>query len=84
MPHYSDYRCTPCGRVTERELLYVKKVTFSEMGAGGKVVRSRTVDWICDECIEKDPEYNSEPYVNAPGLKSPALERVRKAEKKES
>lgn len=85
MPHYSEYKCRgpgSCGRHTERELLTVKKVVFTVMGAGGKVLKSRTVAWLCDECVEKDPEYTSEPYANAPGLKSPALERVRAAEEK--
>lgn len=62
----------------------VKKVNFSAVGAGAKIVRSRTVAWLCDECLPKDPDYNAEAFKGAPGLKSPALERVRAAEARRS
>lgn len=80
MPHYTDYRCTVCGLECERDVLVVKKINFAAMGAGGKVVRSRTKAWLCDTCLPKDPDWNAEPYSSAPGLKSAALERVRAAE----
>lgn len=77
MPHYTDYRCMSCGRETLRELLTVKKVVFAAMGAGGKIVKSRTLGYLCDECIKNDPEYQLEAYKSAPGMKSEPLERVR-------
>ena len=84
MPHYTEYKCGVCNRVTERDLLVVKKAVFSQMGAGGKVLRSRTIEWKCDECLEKDTEWNTLPYTNAPGQKSAPLERVRAAEARDS
>ena len=84
MPHYTEYRCTgaDCGKVTLRELLTAKKVNFSPIGPGAKIIRSRTVAWLCDECLEKDVDYNAQAFKAAPGLKSPALERVRAAEER--
>jgi hypothetical protein len=82
IPHYTEYKCTICGRETERSLLLAKKVTFQPLGPGANITRSRTVAWICDECITKDPEYNLPAFKGSPGLKSPALERVREAEAK--
>jgi hypothetical protein len=60
------------------------KVQFTEMGAGAKVLRSRTLAWLCDECIEKEPAYNLPPHQGAPGMLSPALERVRKISGREN
>lgn len=82
MPHFSDYRCTICNRETLRDLLVAKKVSFSKLGPGAKLIRSRTVAWVCDECIERDEEYNLPAFQGAPGMVSPALERVRAAEAK--
>lgn len=77
IPHYTEYKCTVCNRETLRELLTAKKVVFSVMGAGGKVLRSRTIGHLCNECIEKDEHYNLEAFKSAPGMKSEPLERVR-------
>ena len=76
MPHYTDYKCTQCLRPTLKELLVVKKVVFQPLGAKAKTLKSRTVGWQCDECVEIDPEYQLEAF-NGPGHKSEALERVR-------
>ena len=81
IPHYSEYKCSSCKRITERTLLVAKKVIFSPLGPGAKVMRSRTVAWLCDECLPKDEVYASEPFSSAPGAVSPALERVRELEK---
>lgn len=54
----TDYCCTECGEYSNRELLTVKKVSFNEMGVGGRVLRSRVVAWLCPKCVKKDPQYN--------------------------
>ena len=77
MPHYSEYRCSCCGQITLKDLLQAKKVIFSPIGAGAKITKSRTVAWLCNECVEVDPDWNREKFTGSPGLKSPALERVR-------
>ncbi len=78
MPHYSDYKCSECGdKVPDGTHLLAKKVDFKEVG--GRVVRSRTVAWLCKaKCAPLDPDYNR-PAFKAPGMKSAPLERVRNA-----
>lgn len=72
----ADYRCTRCGQrpapeeTKARDLLTVKKVSFLEMGMGGRTLRSRVVDWLCPACVAKDEDYNREPFV-APGNTPP-------------
>lgn len=51
------YACTRCGREEQRDNLTQKKVQFGDMGQGG-VRRSRTVAWLCDECLVNDADYN--------------------------
>lgn len=80
MPHYSTYKCTGCNQVTLKELLTVKKVVFSPIGAGTKITKSRTIAWLCNECIELDEDWQREAFSGSPGHKSPALERVRAIE----
>lgn len=79
MPHYSEYRCSVCGQETLKELLVVKAVVFKTMGSGPRLIRSRTKAWICDVCLPKDSDYNSESFASAPGMKSSAKERVEEA-----
>lgn len=80
MPGYTDYICSACGRETLRDLLVAKKISFTGLGSGAKTIRTRTVAWVCDECIEVDVDWNRPAYSGAPGMKSAALERVRAAE----
>lgn len=64
----NEYRCTRCGRGQEagvdRSKLLVKKSIFTTMGRGGKTVRSRVVDWLCDGCVKQDDDWNQ---VNTKG-----------------
>jgi DNA-directed RNA polymerase subunit RPC12/RpoP len=83
MPHYTEYRCSRCGLPTERDLLIVKAIVFKTMGAGPKIIKSRNKDWLCDECIVDDPDFNSESFANAPGMRSAAKDRVEAERKKE-
>lgn len=64
-----DYSCTVCGNVTPRDNLVVKKVVFSRVGKGGKQLRARTRAWICDTCIESDPDWSAPAYFSSPGLR---------------
>jgi hypothetical protein len=80
MPHFSDYKCTDCQRETLKALLTAVKVQFTGLGAGAKVIRSRTIAWLCDECLCKNVHWNLPAYSGAPGMKSAPLERVRAAE----
>lgn len=56
-----EYYCTGCNRPTKRDLLTAKKVLFNEIGKGGRTLRSRTVDWLCPDCVKQDPAWLLEP-----------------------
>lgn len=77
MPHYSENKCTRCGNICSAELLTIKRASFSSRTTPNVVKRSRTTDWLCETCLEGDPEWNLPAYKGAPGMTSPALERVR-------
>lgn len=61
-----DYRCSECGKPTERDLLTVKKVSFLEMGENPKAIKTRTESWLCPECMNADHAFNI-PKGYAPG-----------------
>lgn len=77
MPHYSDNKCTNCGNHCSKELLTIRKVIFTARTQPSKVLKSRTTDWLCEECRDEDPDWNRKAF-DAPGHTSPALERARK------
>lgn len=62
MPNEPDYSCTRCGAPCDRELLTVFKVSFNEMGMGGRVLKSRVSDWLCPKCVKEDPHWNQLPF----------------------
>ena len=64
------YTCTKCGRDTPREDLTVKRVVFADMGERAKYRRARVVAWLCPECLEIDPVWNSLPTAESPGAKN--------------
>lgn len=61
-----DYKCTQCNAPTQRDLLTVKKVVFLEMGANARSIKTRTADWLCPSCLNKDEHWNI-PKGEAPG-----------------
>lgn len=56
-----QYLCTACGKRKKREQLTVKKVLFQHFGRNGQVLRSRVSAWLCEECKNKDIDWNREP-----------------------
>lgn len=62
MANQPIYECTNCGTATKRDLLTAKKVSFLEMGVGGRTIRSRVTGWLCPSCVKKDEDYNREPF----------------------
>lgn len=52
------YCCTRCGRDQPRNMLSSKKVMFGGIGNASTVFRSRIVDWLCEECLGQDDDYN--------------------------
>jgi hypothetical protein len=76
MPHYTDEKCSSCGKITSPELMVVKTVNFTERKNRKKIVRSRVVAWLCEGCCAVDPDFTAKAY-SGPGHTSAALERVR-------
>lgn len=76
MPNYSEDRCSVCGKLTSPELLTVKRAVFVARADGRKQLKSRTTDWKCPSCLNKDPDWHQEKF-KAPGHTSAPLERVR-------
>lgn len=64
-----DYACTRCGKEHPRSDLVAKVASFRELGVGGRLVRSRTVAWLCENCMVYDPDYNMT-RVNGPDAES--------------
>ena len=60
------YVCSTCNKPTARDLLMAKKIVFLTMGAGGRTVKSRVIEWKCPTCVVKDEHWNLEAFV-APG-----------------
>lgn len=58
MPKKYEYKCNVCGIVKPRTRLYVKKTIFTTFGSNPRVIRSRTISWLCGSCVKGDPDYN--------------------------
>lgn len=71
-----EYKCARCGRLVGKENLVVRRVQFREMGQGGKVLRTRTGEWLCrvaqqdgsPSCLEQDPAWTQERFTESPGM----------------
>lgn len=58
MAKRDDFVCTECGKLLPKDELSSKKVLFGGVGLGASVFRTRTVAWLCERCLGKDPDYN--------------------------
>jgi len=76
MPAYTDYKCGKCKQPFERELLIVKRAVFVPIGRGAKIIKNRTIMWLCPACLKLDDDWNRESH-DAPGLKSVTRENIR-------
>ena len=80
-----EYVCAECGREVGRPNLLRKKVEFRELGESGRLVKSRTVAWLCRipqedgtlSCVDKDPDYNRHYFADAPGMADTDMARER-------
>lgn len=63
-----EYNCTECGEPYDREILSAKKVSFHAIGVKGRMLRSRTVAWLCPRCLVRDPAWTAEAYAASPGM----------------
>jgi hypothetical protein len=62
------YKCTFCENVVERDTLTAMRVQFTTMGKPTKVLKSRVVSWLCPQCIQYEPQWKSDPWLQSPGL----------------
>lgn len=69
------YECTRCKTPCERELLMARSVNFKLMGEGGRLIKSRTSDWLCPACVKVDPDYTAPPF-KAPGALKSSFARI--------
>lgn len=69
-----DYRCGGCGTETEPAELTIKRAVFQNL-TDKKVVRSRTVEWLCGLCLGQDPNWN-QPLYTSPGMADTKRTRV--------
>ena len=68
-----EYSCTACGKEFTKDTLFAKRVMFAILGRNKGVVRSRTVAWLCEPCMNADPDYAREMYASSPGMKDTSL-----------
>lgn len=61
--------CRDCGRNATGEHMLVKTIIFRIAGRNGRMVRSRSVAWVCDLCVAKDPDWNRQPFDESPRLR---------------
>lgn len=62
------YVCDRCGRNAGRDHIFARQVAFINMVTKRKE-RTRIIDWICDECILKHPDYVRVKHFESPGMK---------------
>lgn len=68
-----QYCCDVCGDDVGRDNIYAKRVIFAQARRGGSVLKSRTVAWMCLPCLNKDPQFTSEKFVGAPGMRGTSI-----------
>ena len=70
------YRCSRCATTYKKNQLIAVRVQFIELGVKGKLIRSRTTEWLCNPCMLNDPIYNRESYFASPGNRDLAHART--------
>lgn len=63
--------CAVCKQKFPKEHLVAKRVEFWAFTKPAKRLRSRTVAWLCTDCMTKDPAYQQEAWIDSPGLIGP-------------
>lgn len=62
------YVCGNCGQTKTKATLTVKRVQFLEMGENGKLLKTRVVEWLCEDCRAEDPAWSQDKLFGSPGL----------------
>jgi hypothetical protein len=66
-----NYACTICKLQKPRSDLLARRVSFTTIKPI-RIVRSRTTDWVCSDCREKDPAWTSPKWETSPGQRASA------------
>lgn len=61
-------KCGRCDKPLKKWQVYVKQVRFVQVGMNGKVVRSRNKEWLCEDCMKQDQDYQREAFQASPGF----------------
>jgi len=72
-----DYSCSECRRKVGREHLMAVRVQFKEMGVHGRIVKTRTTEWLCtipqengdQSCLDSNPAWQADRMAESPGFK---------------
>lgn len=64
-----EYVCSACRNEFTKEDLFAKRVIYSHVGRNTKIIRSRTTAWLCEACMNADPDYARDGYASSPGMK---------------
>lgn len=59
-------RCSRCGTNVPTESAVAYRVTFTTVSKPAKTIRSRTLEWLCPDCLGRDEVWNLPPY-SSPG-----------------
>lgn len=81
------YKCDDCGEVRDRDELAAKRVQFKEMGATGKLIKTRVIAWLCNvpgddgkSCRERDVHWDIPAYTASPGTAAKTFPEDERAE----
>jgi predicted SprT family Zn-dependent metalloprotease len=53
-----NYECSECHQQVGREHIVFREISFRRLDTL-KTIRTRRSGWVCDNCIKKDPVFNS-------------------------
>lgn len=62
------YVCGTCHQEKPKEKLLAKRAVWQTLGSRPTTIRTRTVAWVCTDCISKDPDFMRDPYSESPGF----------------
>jgi len=65
------YKCDICGLEVGRDKLASRQVVFIDMTTKSRI-RTRTVDWVCRECMQVHPDYIRDRLTASPGMRDVA------------
>lgn len=67
--------CSVCGDDTRpKDQMVAKRVVFTTLGAGYDTLRSRTTEYLCPPCRDRDPIWNSPAHAGPARKERPSAE----------